>query len=62
MRIFFGITANFQIYALRKAKLYDIRKAIYATNIKYYFDKLIISFIQSYFGQTYLWIGELFTF
>ncbi|WP_326984215.1 hypothetical protein VUJ46_06655 [Chryseobacterium sp. MYb264] len=45
---------KFQIYALRQSKLYDIRKAIYTNNIKYYFDELIIGFIQSYFGQIYV--------
>ncbi len=60
--MFCKISHNFQIYALRQSELYDIRKAIYATNIKYYFDELIISFIEFYFGQIYLWIGELFTF
>ncbi|WP_312079198.1 hypothetical protein [Chryseobacterium sp.] len=33
---------KFQIYALRQSKLYDIRKAIYTDNIKYYFDELIV--------------------
>lgn len=46
------IAGNVQIYALRQSRLYYIRKAIFDNSVRFYFDELIISFIQSNFGQT----------